>query len=68
MHPPTLVSKTLGSLLLVACLVRLTPEAMSADLQPKTLEAFERSVGLTETRIERELKTPGKFLYVEGLH
>jgi len=41
---------------------------MSADLQPKTLEAFERYVGLTETRIERELKTPGKFLYVEGLH
>ena len=67
MHPPTLVPKTLGSLLLLACLSRPTPEAISADLQPKTLEAFERYVGLTETRIEKELKTPGKFLYVEGL-
>ncbi len=44
-----------------------TPEVMSAELKPKTLEAYERYVAATEERIDKELKRPGAFLYVDGL-
>jgi hypothetical protein len=44
-----------------------TPEVMSAELKPKTLEAFERYVRATEARIDSELKRPDAFLYVDGL-
>jgi hypothetical protein len=40
---------------------------MSADLEPKTLEAFNRYVQATEARIDKELTRPGAFLYVESL-
>ena len=40
---------------------------MSADLEPETLEAFNRYVQATESRIDREVTRPGAFLYVEGL-
>ncbi|MBI1940411.1 MAG: hypothetical protein HYS33_02760 [Acidobacteria bacterium] len=43
------------------------PEVMSAELKPKTLEAFGRYVEATEARIEKELKRPDAFLYVDGL-
>jgi hypothetical protein len=40
---------------------------MSADLEPETLEAFNRYVQATESRIDKEVTRPGAFLYVEGL-
>jgi hypothetical protein len=43
------------------------PEVMSAELKPKTLQAFERYVQATEARIDNELKRPGAFLHVDGL-
>ncbi len=56
-----------GSLLVLILLVPQTPEVMSADLTPKTLEAFERYVEATEARVNKELARPGEFLYLEGL-
>jgi hypothetical protein len=40
---------------------------MSAELRPKTVEAFDRYVQLTEARINREVSQTEKFLYVDGL-
>ena len=59
--------RSLGFLLVLMLLVPQTPEVMSADLTPKTLEAFERYVQATEARINKELARPGEFLDVEGL-
>jgi hypothetical protein len=44
-----------------------TPEVLSAELKPPTVEAFERYVKLTEARIEKELSRPETFLYVDSL-
>jgi hypothetical protein len=44
-----------------------TPDVMSADLGPKTVEAFDRYVQLTEARINGEVSQPEKFLYVDEL-
>ncbi len=59
--------RPLGFLLVLLLLAPQTPEVMSADLTPKTLEAFERYVQATEARINKELARRGEFLYVEGL-
>lgn len=40
---------------------------MTVDLEPKTLDAFNRYVQVTEVRIDNELTRPGAFLYIEGL-
>jgi hypothetical protein len=40
---------------------------MSADLEPQTLEAFNRYIQVTEARIDKEVARPGVFLYIEGL-
>jgi hypothetical protein len=40
---------------------------MSADLEPQTLEAFNRYIHITEARIDKEVTRPGAFLYIEGL-
>jgi len=40
---------------------------MSADLEPQTLEAFNRYIHVTEARIDKEVTRPGAFLYIEGL-
>jgi len=44
-----------------------TPDVMSVELKPATVEAFDRYVQATEARIDRELARPGAFLYIEGL-
>jgi hypothetical protein len=44
-----------------------TPEVMSAELTPKTVEAFDRYVQLTEARINREVLQTEKFLYLDEL-
>jgi hypothetical protein len=53
--------------LTVGILGTQTPEAMGAELTPKTVEAFDRYVQLTEARINGEVSQTEKFLYVDGL-
>ena len=42
-------------------------QIMGVDLEPKTVEAFNRYVQASEARIDTEAARPGTFLYVEGL-
>ena len=58
---------TLAALLLLGVPFPQTPEVMSADLDPQTLEAFNHYVQLTEARIDKEVSRPKAFLYLEGL-
>jgi hypothetical protein len=44
-----------------------TPDVMRADLGPKTVEAFDRYVQLTEARINQEVSQTEKFLHAEEL-
>jgi len=44
-----------------------TPGVINVDLQPQTVEAFNRYIRATEARIEKEVARPGAFLYLEGL-
>jgi len=59
--------KWLTILLAILILGVQTPEVMSADLRPKTVEAFDRYVQLTEARINREVSQTEKFLYLDEL-
>jgi hypothetical protein len=43
------------------------PALQGAELQPKTVEAFDRYVRLTEARMEPELRGGSGFLYVDRL-
>jgi hypothetical protein len=67
------MQSTVQSLLVPALILAIqmtsgdTPEVLSAELKPPTVEAFERYVKATEARIEKELSRPGTFLYVDGL-
>jgi len=58
---------TVAFVLLLGASSPQTPDVMSADLQPATLEAFNRYVQATEARIDKEITRPGAFLYIEGL-
>jgi len=42
-------------------------DVMAVDLEPKTLEAFNRYDQVTEARIDKDVMRPGAFLYIEGL-
>lgn len=44
-----------------------TPDVICADLSPKTVEAFDRYVQLTEARINREVSQTEKFLQADEL-
>ena len=57
----------LAILLAIQLLGVQTPGAMSADLRPKTVEAFDSYAQLTEARINQEVSQPEKFLYVDQL-
>ncbi len=57
----------LGLLLVFGAVAPQEPEVLSADLQPATVEGFDRYVKATEARIDAELKRPDAFLYIEGL-
>jgi hypothetical protein len=59
--------KWLTILLGILILGMQTPEVMSAELRPKTVEAFDRYVQLTEARINREVSQTEKFLYLDEL-
>jgi len=58
---------TLTFALLLGMLFPQTPDVMSADLEPETLESFNRYVQATEARIDTELARPGATLHIEGL-
>jgi hypothetical protein len=60
-------TKWLTILLAMEILGTQTPEVMSAELRPKTVEAFDKYVQLTEARINGEVSQTDKFLYVDGL-
>jgi hypothetical protein len=67
-HMPKLRSATtLVFFLLVGVPLPQTPEVISADLAPQTLEGFNRDVQITEARIDKEVTRPGAFLFIEGL-
>jgi hypothetical protein len=59
--------KWLTILLAILILGVQTPEVMSAELRPKTVEAFDRYAQLTEARINREVSQAEKFLYLDEL-
>lgn len=51
----------------LACLFLLSPAISAAELKPKTLEAFQHYVQLTEARMQAELSNPAAFLYFDSL-
>ncbi len=59
--------RSFGLFFAINILFAQTPEVLSVDLKPETLDGFNRYVQLTEARIEKELKRPGAFLYIDGL-
>ncbi|MGB7591354.1 MAG: hypothetical protein WBO19_08960 [Terriglobia bacterium] len=59
--------KWLTILLAILILGVQAPEVMSAELKPKTVEAFDRYVQLTEAQINREVSQTEKFLYLDEL-
>jgi hypothetical protein len=67
MKPRCRAITTLGALFLFLTAGHPPAEALSAELKPATLAAFDRYVKATENRIDGELKRPAQFLYVEGL-
>jgi len=55
------------SLVLAVMLALELPAAMLADLHPKTVEAFDRYVRVTEARIAKEVASPAAFLLLDTL-
>jgi hypothetical protein len=58
-----MMTKVPFSVFLAACSLALYLPSFAADLKPKTSEAFNRYVAVTETRISGETKPGGEFLY-----
>lgn len=58
-------ARMLGFILALELAALHTPEILSADLKPQTLEAFAHYVQLTEARMQREPARPDAFLYIE---
>ena len=58
---------TLAFFLVLGAFSPQTPDVLTAELKPQTLEAFAQYVQTTEARIAKELTRPGSFLYIEGL-
>lgn len=58
---------TLAFLLLLGIPSLAATNIMGVDLEPRTLEAFNHYVQVTEARIDKEVSRPGAFLYLEGL-
>jgi hypothetical protein len=61
-----LQSQWLAILLALQIPTAPTRGVSNIELQPETVQAFDRYVQLTEARINREVSTPEKFLYVDG--
>ena len=58
---------SLVTLLLLGLPSLRASEVMAVDLEPKTLDAFNRYVKITQERIDKEVTRPGAFLYLEGV-
>lgn len=58
---------TLLALLMLGLCPALAANVIAVDLAPKTIDAFDYYVKLTEARVDQEVKRPGAFLYFEGL-
>jgi len=64
---PGLKSHWLAILLALQLTAAPPSEVTNVELQPATVQAFNRYVQLTEARIRGEVSTSEKFLYVDGL-
>jgi len=63
-----LLPRTLSlALLLVPSLLALPSALWATDLEPRTLEAFERYVRAAEARMAAQQNDPGRFLYIDTL-
>ena len=51
-----------GALVLLALVGPMGPTASAAELTPETLRAWRRYVATTEARVDRELRSPNRFL------
>jgi hypothetical protein len=60
-------STTIAFFLLLGVPSLRAADVMAVDLEPKTLEAFNYYVKVTDARIDKEVTRPGAFLYLEGL-
>ena len=60
-------STTIAFVLLLGVPSLRATEVLAVDLEPKTLEAFDNYVKVTDARIDKEVTRPGAFLYLEGL-
>jgi hypothetical protein len=58
---------TLAFVFLLGIPLLRASDVIAVDLEPKTLEAFNHYVQITEARINKEVARPGAFLYVEGI-
>jgi hypothetical protein len=58
---------TLAFVLLLGMPLLRASDVIAVDLEPKTLEAFNQYVQVTEARINKEVTRPGAFLYLEGI-
>ena len=58
-----IMTKRAFSVFLATCGLALHLPSFAADLKPKTAEAFNRYVAVTETRIAGETTPGGNFLY-----
>ncbi len=67
MDPSYYTLRIPGALLLSIAMLHWPVEALSADLKPAALAAFQKYVAATEARIDNELKRPSSFLYIDGL-
>ncbi len=64
---PALRIRLSRTLLAPFCFLVLAAAASGADLQQKTVDAFNRYVSATEARFTNELRPGGAFLYADGL-
>jgi hypothetical protein len=58
---------TLALILFLGAPLAQPADIMNVNLEPQTLEAFNRYIRATEARINKEVTRPGAFLYIEGL-
>jgi len=62
---PMRAGSTLVSVL--CCILALAPSAGAADLEPRTVEAFNRYVQITEAQIDSNLRDHAPFLWIDTL-
>jgi hypothetical protein len=61
------IFSALGATLFFLAALNGSADVLNAELKPATIEAFDKYVKAAELRIDGELKSPGRFLYINGL-